>query len=157
MNTKNPLTAAIRGRADYREAKDAMYDRVGSAGKNTSAAMNALNRDQNVGDVMMVVRSSGQELVNLADDLGRTPVHHAAMGIKLVVLEKVAGIPGADVNARTHNGWTPLRFAVEKIRPKNVRHLLMRTSADATLRSTDDEPLTPGEAAERLFANGAPG
>jgi hypothetical protein len=69
-------------------------------------------------------------IVNVKDDESEsTPLHWAAMidhvEIALLLLEN-----GADVNAKSNHGWTPLHYAAEQDNNVDVLHLLVENGAD---------------------------
>jgi hypothetical protein len=77
--------------------------------------------------------------VNVRDEQGWTPLHHAAMrgaaSVVLLLLEK-----GADVNARASDGATPLHMAAAYSNP-NVVDLLISKGADVNAK--DNSGRTP--------------
>lgn len=80
--------------------------------------------------------------VNARDNLGATPLHHAAAAghsklLKLLITE------GADINARNNEGVSPLYVAVDRGGAKAAA-LLISSGADVNIRTQSDfTPLTP--------------
>ncbi|KAL8573401.1 hypothetical protein ACOMHN_032416 [Nucella lapillus] len=79
--------------------------------------------------------------VNLADDNGETPLHHAcALGNELIV--RVLLRYGCELDAFDRNGFTPLILAVHRSHLRVVKTLL-RAGSDINLAERDRDSLSP--------------
>lgn len=77
--------------------------------------------------------------VHCRDDNRRTPLHHAALGGSLVIVEMLV-TRGADVNAKDMRGATPVHFA-ELLQAIDVMKYLKSKGAD--INAKDNTGLTP--------------
>ncbi|WP_264329775.1 MULTISPECIES: ankyrin repeat domain-containing protein [unclassified Wolbachia] len=74
--------------------------------------------------------------VNVKDNLGQTPLHHASYNGNLRVVEYLIS-KGADINVRSENDWVPLHYASRSGVLAVVEHLISK-GADVNARSKDD-------------------
>ncbi|WP_259349134.1 ankyrin repeat domain-containing protein [Wolbachia pipientis] len=86
-----------------------------------------------------IERHSPGELVktvNVKDNLGQTPLHHASYNGNLRVVEYLIS-KGADINVRSENDWVPLHYAPRSGVLAVVKHLISK-GADVNARSKDN-------------------
>ncbi|MFP3015539.1 MAG: ankyrin repeat domain-containing protein [Wolbachia sp.] len=86
-----------------------------------------------------IERHSPGELVktvNVKDNLGQTPLHHASYNGNLRAVEYLIS-KGADINVRSENDWVPLHYAPRSGVLAVVKHLISK-GADVNARSKDD-------------------
>src|SRR4051812_653412 len=70
--------------------------------------------------------------VNVKDDDGWTPLHHAVCGGNLEISNYLLN-NGADVNAQTMNGKTPLHIAIYRSDYKIIKCLLLEHNASLNI------------------------
>jgi ankyrin repeat protein len=74
------------------------------------------------------------DLLSVRDQHGLTPLHHAANSKDDLELEELLIATGADVNAQSNDGWTPLHLAVTNWATDSVA-LLLKSGANVSLRT----------------------
>jgi len=89
------------------------------------------------GDLVAVQRilSAGRQSLSSRDSMQRTPLHRAARGGQVQVMQFLLE-KGADINARDEYEWTPLHMAAEANKPEAVKFLIDR-KADLSARDSD--------------------
>lgn len=87
-------------------------------------------------EILRLLLECGGATVNICDPSGITPLHRAATRQRLVCEILLAN--GAEVNARTQDGETPLMWAIKARRADNAI-LLLAHSADPSARNRKGE------------------
>jgi len=94
--------------------------------------------DGNITKVRALIEKDAT-LINVADNAGIQPIHHAAKGCHNELVEYLLEC-GADSNATTSNGWTPIHYAVLYGHREMVECLVGR---GADINASDNEGSYP--------------
>ncbi|XP_030848421.1 acyl-CoA-binding domain-containing protein 2-like [Strongylocentrotus purpuratus] len=101
-------------------------------------------------DTARVLLDKDATSIHHSDSAGLTPIHLATVSGLSSIIEELVSL-GADVNPQSHDGQTPLHFAIRLCRCKK-RQVEVTTALQQIQQESDDD-LSPAEALIQFLIN----